>query len=466
MNTSAIECPYYAPVTGTRRCESYVDGGTCQRPDQFVCVEWQRANARAAATAPRMGQLIQLRPKTTARNEHWSFSRLTRFEGCPLSYKLHYLDRLHSEPGEPLQFGKAIHAVLEKLYVEHTLDERVGGLDVRRAIELFQREWSSSGLVGTALFREGLEMLETYCTAQQLVDHTRVLAVEKEFRLPVGGGEVLGYIDRIDRLDDSTIEVVDYKTNRQLFAREEVDESLQLGLYELAVRRLYPWVKNVRLSYVMLRHGSLKQTTTRTPKQLEAVALYAATLGEAMDTTSDFPARVGPNCVYCDHRRACGAYAEVLASDHREQVTNDPTDLAALSREREHVAARAKIFYARREEIDRILKAHLKSAGELVLAGTRYAMLKITTTRYPLEATLAVLESATRRTEAELAPSVCVVDKERLDTLIKKEREALGPSRSALLRAELDAVAEKSVTTRLWAKTLKERPSSEPDSAA
>ena len=467
------ECPHYVADIGTRRCRSYIDGGTCSRPDQFVCTEWQRANARAPAaappSAPRLAQVVQLRPKgaaPAARNEHWSFSRLTRFESCPLSYKLHYLDKLPSEPGEPLQFGKAIHAVLEKLYGEHTLDEKVGGLDVQRALALFQIEWASAGLVGTALFREGIEMLERYCTTQGVVDHRSVLAIEKEFRLPIGRGEVLGYIDRIDRVDDTTIEVVDYKTNRQLFAREEVDESLQLGLYELAVRRLYPWVRNVRLSYVMLRHGSVKQITTRTSNELEAVTRYAATIGEAMDTTAEFPARVGPNCVYCDHRRGCGAYREVLEKEPLRVATSHD-DLEALSRERERVAAHAKILYARRDELDRVLKAHLKNTDELLLAGTRYAMLKVTSTRHELDPVLRVLEAATGKSTVDVARDVCVVDKDKLDELLKTARTELGPSRAALLRAELEAAAEHTVTTRLWAKTIKKHsPSSGPESAA
>lgn len=389
------------------------------------------------------------------RNEHWSFSRLTRFESCPLSYKLHYLDRLPSEPTVPLQFGKLIHAVLEELYVEHTLDERVAPLRLARAYELFQRDWPSSGLTGRELFGAGLDILKTYCAAQGVVDHRTVLAIEKEFRLPIGGGEVLGYIDRIDRVDDETIEVVDYKTNYQIFSREEVDESLQLGLYELAVRRLYPWVKRVRLSYLMLRHGAQKQSTSRSPEALEATLRYAATLGAAMDTTEDFPARVGPNCVYCDHRRSCDAYRAALDDDRREQVTLDPDDLVQLSRERERAAALAKIHYARRDEIDRILKAHLKNTDELVLASTRYSMLKITSSRYPLERTLDVLAEATGRGHEDLAREVCVVEKDKLKALLDEHRAVAGPSRAALLRAELDAVAEKSVTGRLWAKSIK-----------
>jgi len=40
----AFTCPKYVPVHGTRRCAHYGDGGPCLRPDEFMCVEWLRAN--------------------------------------------------------------------------------------------------------------------------------------------------------------------------------------------------------------------------------------------------------------------------------------------------------------------------------------------------------------------------------------------------------------------------------------
>ena len=44
-------------------------------------------------------------------NAPLSYSRLSRFEQCPLSFKLHYIEKRQSEPGLPLRFGKAIHAI-------------------------------------------------------------------------------------------------------------------------------------------------------------------------------------------------------------------------------------------------------------------------------------------------------------------------------------------------------------------
>ena len=39
-----ITCPRYDPVPGTKRCKHYLKGGACALPDEFMCVEWLKAN--------------------------------------------------------------------------------------------------------------------------------------------------------------------------------------------------------------------------------------------------------------------------------------------------------------------------------------------------------------------------------------------------------------------------------------
>src|SRR5690606_33354177 len=41
---SEITCPRYDPVPGTKRCKHYLKGGACALPDEFMCVEWLKAN--------------------------------------------------------------------------------------------------------------------------------------------------------------------------------------------------------------------------------------------------------------------------------------------------------------------------------------------------------------------------------------------------------------------------------------
>lgn len=264
------------------------------------------------------------------KNQHLSYSRLSRFETCPLSYRLHYIEKKQAEPGLPLRFGKTIHAVLERLIKEVVDDERTGPLSEERAVELYREAWGTERLTGMDVFAEGLAILRRFIAEQGVVDHRDVLAIEKEFRLPVGPFEVLGFIDRVDWIDDETVEVIDYKTNHQLFTRDEVDTSLQMSLYEVAVRRLWPWAKKVKLTFWMLRHG-VRQETTRTEEQLADALAYVETLGRQTETATEYPARLNTNCSYCDHRKQCPAYADADAlKGKREFIVEDLADLEGI----------------------------------------------------------------------------------------------------------------------------------------
>src|SRR5574339_504764 len=93
------------------------------------------------------------------KNQHLSYSRLSRFETCPLSYRLHYIDKQQAEPGLPLRFGKTIHAVLERLIKEVVDDERTGPLSEERAIELYREARGAERRTGMDAFAEGRPIL-------------------------------------------------------------------------------------------------------------------------------------------------------------------------------------------------------------------------------------------------------------------------------------------------------------------
>jgi RecB family exonuclease len=376
-------------------------------------------------------------PPPPFRNSHLSYSRVSRFEQCPKSFELQYIVKRPSEPGMPLRFGKIVHAALEALYREVIANEHTGPLDEDRAIALLTDAWVADQLVGVDAFTEGVAMVRDYVRAQGVVDHRDILAVEQEFELPAGPFKVVGFIDRVDRLDDETIEVVDYKTNRQLFTRDEVDASLQMSLYEIAVRQKWPWVKRVKLTFAMLRHG-VRLSTTRTPEQ-----------------ATDYPAKIGSQCVHCDHRTHCSAYADALTGKHTP-LGADPEDLEAVAREREHVSNLAKVMYARKSELEDVLKSHLQERDELTLAGVRYTLTPTTSSiTYPAKRVLRVLSDFTGRAHDDLFDRVTSVNKDALDGIVSEFAKGGDKSKANLLRAELEALAERAISPRFTAKAVR-----------
>jgi len=46
-SSGAFSCPHYSPLPGSKRCKDYLKGGACARADEFMCVEWLKANGHA-----------------------------------------------------------------------------------------------------------------------------------------------------------------------------------------------------------------------------------------------------------------------------------------------------------------------------------------------------------------------------------------------------------------------------------
>jgi hypothetical protein len=73
-----------------------------------------------------------------------------------------------------------------------------------------------------------------------------------------------GIIDRVDKLNDDTIEIVDYKTGtrvnynskeRAKKDEESLRKEIQPRIYHAAARQLFPWAKNIIVTFIYLVDG-------------------------------------------------------------------------------------------------------------------------------------------------------------------------------------------------------------------
>lgn len=371
------------------------------------------------------------------RNEHLSVSRLRRFEQCALAFYFQYIDKQRAPEGlggkpEAAEFGVVLHDALERVYRWIVEDEYEGAFPEAALTEGYREAWTASGLVGVALYQEGLGLLRAFARDAGPVDHMRILAIEKEFDLLVGPEVtrlvspdekehwsgvpnhfvINGFIDRVDLSPDGGIDIIDYKSNRMLFSREELEDDLQMSVYSLACRELYPWAKSLNLSFHMLRHG-MRQSCARTDAELAAARDYVISLGTRTER-GPYEARLNANCGTCDHRHRCDAFKKAM-DQKLEVVAVSASDLEALARERERVARIAKAAYARKENLDSILKSRLADVESLDLGGVVYRMLQYSDTVYPAKETIALLESS------GVDPSpVLAIDNGALDALLDR----------------------------------------------
>jgi RecB family exonuclease len=376
----------------------------------------------------------------------YSYSRLRRFGQCPLSYKLHYVDRLPARSSAESDLGRVLHRTLEDLVRDHVRTGRNGPLDVAIAAATYQRVWSESRLSDPAVFGEGLGLAKRWAAREGVVDPEAVLGIEREFELEIAGVRFVGALDRADRIAPDAVRIRDYKTGRIPPSRQEVDESLQLAIYDLVAAQLWPWAKRVEVGLDLLRHDRVVWTE-RSEAQREATWRYVFAMVERIETAEHYPARITTLCSHCDQRTHCPAYGNALSA-RPCAATADPSDLAAVAREREELAGCIKIASTRKDALDEVLTHRLARQDELVLEGRRYRLVTATRKDYPLQPTLDALAAAGVDRDDALT-RIGRADTQALRRELDDLGEALDPDRLAALKATLEASAKHSLSTRL-----------------
>ncbi len=235
-----------------------------------------------------------------------SNSRIETLEGdwgCEAKYFYNYVAR-EPDPGNPAALlGNVIHQVLENL-VEN---EKVLDLDElidEYKLQLF--EYDEEGFIPNDLRQVGLVMIEDYYemnkTETHGLDHLvdkRIYEKELWFNIVVGRANMRGYIDRVDVMDHR-VEIVDYKSGKHEVPQKHIHKNLQLGIYALAAKTMFP-DKEIHASLYYLRSGKQKGHLF-TDSDLDAVVERILDVTDKIAGITEFkPTSNKRICRYCPH---------------------------------------------------------------------------------------------------------------------------------------------------------------------
>ena len=268
-----------------------------------------------------------------------SYSSFRTYEECPLRWRFLYVDKLPEVPRGYFTFGRVVHSALEELVAplvvpssrrtsegdrQRTLDEwhpagppvAMGRLmTAEELLATYERLWSSEGYTSAeeesryrALGREILLRYHDFLVRERPAP----VAVEEHLETRWDGIPVHGYIDRIDRTSTGGLEIVDYKTSREL-SNDDARESDQLSLYQVLVEGNYAEpVQGLTLYHLR----SLTPLRVAPRERTELTGLHDR-LGTVLDgiRAEAFEPTPGRQCSRCDFRDRCPEFRPVPSSD-------------------------------------------------------------------------------------------------------------------------------------------------------
>jgi putative RecB family exonuclease len=276
-----------------------------------------------------------------------SYSSVRAYLECPLRWKYLYIDRLPEAARGYFSFGRVIHSVLEEAIrplvvpgarrtgsgrAQRTLEDFHPSSSAARAkastslpspetlLALYAKAWVSDGYTSPeeeARYRQlGSEMLLRYWDTVA-AEPPQPVAVEEHLEALWGGIRVHGYVDRIDRTPSGGLDVLDYKTSREL-SRADAKESDQLSLYQVLVGENF--VDPVeRLTLYHLRSVTPHHVPARPPAALDELHGRVAQVRDGI-RAEEYPPTPGRQCPRCDFRGICPEFKEVPEPE-RERLT-------------------------------------------------------------------------------------------------------------------------------------------------
>ncbi len=251
--------------------------------------------------------------------EKFSFSQLAAFSTCPLQYKFAFVLKIPVPADKAsLIFGRVLHNTLYNFFLPllgrkqqadlfggTESNPQVESLTEKRLLELYQEFWQPDGYSSpeerAAYQRKGRESLKKFWSEYQTGAVPEIIFLEKKFSFPIGDEVIKGTIDRVDRLPDGSLEIIDYKTGRSKDCLDFNDKR-QLILYQLFLEDFLQ-AKVSLLSYYYLESGD-KFSFTAAEKDIDRLKLEI-TQEIAEIKKRNFPPRPGLMCDFCDFNTIC-----------------------------------------------------------------------------------------------------------------------------------------------------------------
>jgi DNA helicase-2/ATP-dependent DNA helicase PcrA len=293
-------------------------------PSQSELIDIAAAADVARPEGSRLAAWLEL-PAIAGLDARLSATAVETYETCPLQFKFEREWKLARQVHAAMQYGAAMHRVLRTYYDSLRLGKTRSDDEL---LQLFRDDLTASGIQDNyqreLYLKQGIEQLQDFLAGTRSVPPPEVLHTEEWFDVQIAGTKVAGRIDRMDRMADGSVAIVDYKTGKAR-SQEDADESLQLSIYAMAARE--KWGYRVGALVFHNLEGNVPVISRRSEFQLESAREQVLDVARGI-AAGNFDAKVGRHCNFCAFRGLCPAqekWIPNLSSNQTKKQTKSGT---------------------------------------------------------------------------------------------------------------------------------------------
>jgi len=175
-----------------------------------------------------------------------NYSKINSYSYCPFLYKFVYIDGKYIPFNPYSSFGMSIHMTLARYAKEKG--------DFEDLLIYYEESWKHEGYNSPSemmeFYQKGKKILENFWLEEQK-RNSEIIFSETDFEFNLKDFKIKGTIDRVDRLSNNKIELIEYKTGLEERDIERLKNDRQLAIYALGLKYHYSIIPDYISFYLL-----------------------------------------------------------------------------------------------------------------------------------------------------------------------------------------------------------------------
>jgi len=292
--------------------------------------------------------------------DYISFTQCSTYARCPRLYHAKYFDGKEQDRNYPMKFGHVMHLAARALNIlaqKRKVDLDPG--DVAKVFKAAMKDEVGAGEIPPADIALAERALTRYAWSLSRTVG-RMHGSEVEVVVPYQDGVGLKVIiDRIDTFMEDGLEIIDFKTSREICSKAELREDPQLLTYAYAASLIVPGIRRFKLTHWMFRHDPPENSVEIDADNAMGVKDWIDSVITGIKA-GQFEPRVNQYCHNCPVRSTCPAYSTQYVAHHEEIK-----DAGRAIMELKDVDAKISIMTARKKALRGVIGSRVEESGPI-----------------------------------------------------------------------------------------------------
>lgn len=254
----------------------------------------------------------------------FSYSRLECFKQCSRKYAYQYIEKPNVEKQKTIEahLGTVCHETVQQIYKDLRLSKL---MSLEETIAFYDDRWERDKPLNLRIIRDryneqnyketGRGYVKSFYEMHQPFKDGNTLGIEKNVQIRLSDEVVLtGYIDRLVDHGGGNYEIIDYKTNKDLPALEDLEQNWQLPLYHIGLLEILPDVEDITCTWYFLAHNKPIKLK-KSQQDLAEIKAAVLDLIKSIDATALFEPKVTALCSWCDYEVLCPARKHFIETE-------------------------------------------------------------------------------------------------------------------------------------------------------